>query len=61
MSGPTNIVTEKPLNKKKLRKSTENSCRVAGISTLIVVPAVIFFLTFNLIHAALTIMFIAIL
>ena len=42
-------------------KSPERSRRVAGISTLIVVPAVIFFLTFNLIHAALTIMFIAIL
>jgi hypothetical protein len=50
--------TAKPL---AIVKSPEHSRRVAGISTLIVVPAVIFFLTFNLIHAALTIMFIAIL
>ena len=42
-------------------KSAEHSRRIAGISTLIVVPAVIFFLTFNLINAALMIMFIAIL
>jgi hypothetical protein len=42
-------------------KSAEHSRRIAGISTLIVVPAVIFFLTFNLIHAALTIIFIAML
>ncbi len=42
-------------------KSAQHSRRVAGISTLIVMPAVIFFLTFNLIHAALTIIFIAML
>lgn len=42
-------------------KSRAHSLRIAGISTLVVMPMMIYFLTFNLLSSALIIVFIAIL
>lgn len=46
---------------KALGKSRSHSLRIAGISTLVVMPVMIYFLTFNLLSSALIIVFIAIL
>lgn len=46
---------------KAVGKSRQDSLRIAGISTLVVMPLMIYFLTFNLLSSALIIIFVAIL
>lgn len=58
---PHQTEVDEASSEKVAGKSHNHSLRIAGISTLVVMPMMVYFLTFNLLSSALIIVFIAIL